>query len=89
MRVFTKEELWQLRNEIVLNSLYLKDYSNLFEIPEDVCYNFFEGYVEELCLQAEDEGFKWEDIIDVFNKYDTPENLYYYYSCCENAFDYL
>ena len=89
MRVFTQVELWQLRNEIVLNSLYLKDYSNSFEIPEDVCYNFFEGYVEELCLQAEDEGFKYEDIIDVFNKYDTPENLHYYYATCENAFDYL
>ena len=89
MRVFTKEELWQLRNQIVLNSLYLKDYSNLFEIPEDICHDFFEGYVEELCLQAKDDDFEGEDIIDVFNKYDTPENLYNYYTSCENPFDYL
>lgn len=88
MRVFTKEELWQLRNEIVLNSLYLKDYSNLFEIPEEVCYNFFEGYVEELCLMAKDDNF-YEDTIDIINFYDTPENLYRYYASCENAFDYL
>ena len=89
MRVFTKEELWQLRNQIVLNSLYTEHYSNTFGIPEDVCFNFFEGYIEEVCLKAEDDNFESEDIIDVFNEYDTPENLYRYYTTCENPFDYL
>ena len=88
MRVFTKVELWQLRNEIVLNSLYEKDYSNSFGISEGVCQDFFDGYVEELCLKAKDDDFN-EDFVDILNFYDTPDNLFNYYSSCENAFDYI
>ena len=43
----TKEQLWKLRKEIVLGSLYIDDYKNSFGInPENVC-DFFNSFIED------------------------------------------
>ena len=51
---FNKQDLEQLRKEIVLNSLYISDYNNSFNIdPHSVC-DFFDGfisYMEELASE--------------------------------------
>lgn len=89
--MLSKKDLWKLRKEIVLNSLYLSDYENSFDIPkEDVC-NFFDGYVEELYyIMLEEIG---EDKVKELNdkeyyeelfKRDTEDNLYNYYYGIEN-----
>lgn len=41
-------QLLQLREDIVLNSIFLNDYSNRFGINENECINFFDGYVDYL-----------------------------------------
>ena len=81
--LLTREELWDLRNEIVLNSLYTSDYENTHHIlPRDV-QDFFDGYVEYLYELAEENGEK-PDIQDLCIKYDNPDNLENWYNCFED-----
>ena len=77
----TKEQLWKLRKEIVLGSLYIDDYKNSFGInPENVC-NFFDSFIED--AQQDDEGnYNNREIKD----FDNAEELYNYYLSCENPF---
>ena len=90
----SSKDLWRLRQEIVLNSLYLSDYENSFNIPIDDCCRFFEGYFEELCYILQDEIGE-----DEYNKLgsdefykrvfalDNEDNLYnYYYGIEDNPF---
>jgi len=77
----TKEQLWNLRKEIVLGSIYINDYKNSLNInPQAVC-NFFDSFIED--AQQDDEGNfnnrKTED-------FDNAEELYNYYFSCENPF---
>ena len=69
----TKEQLWKLRQEIVLNSLFLKDYNNSFGIDVKECNSFFDGYVEYLNELAEADGGVTHE--DTFKQYDNPTNL--------------
>ena len=44
--MWTKENLWKLRKEIKLGSLFITDYRNSFGIdPRKVC-DFFDGFLE-------------------------------------------
>lgn len=81
--LLTKEELWDLRKEIVLNSLFTSDYENTHHIlPKDV-QDFFDGYIEYLYELAEENGEK-PDIQDLCIKYDNPDNLENWYNCFED-----
>ena len=84
--MLTRKQLKQLRNEIVLNSLFLKDYSNTLYISEKTVYNFFEAYIENLYDIAASDNFNSKDIIDILEKYDNIDNLYNYYidSCIDD-----
>ena len=77
----TKENLWKLRKEIVLNSLYLSDYENSFGIDEEDLLYFFEGYLEDLGYLMEEniENYFDEMFFDYLGEYDTEDNLYSYY----------
>lgn len=77
--MLTKKQLKQLRKEITLNSLYLKDYNNNLFIKEKTACNFFDGYIEYLYEIAHENNFKSNDVIDVLNEYDNIENLFNYY----------
>jgi hypothetical protein len=74
----TKQQLWKLRQEIVLNSLFIYDYENSFKFnANDVC-TFMEGYVEFIHeLMAEDESTD-------FNAYDNQETLYSWFNCYDD-----
>lgn len=78
-----KTQLWRLRQDIVLNSLYTSDYQNRYGIsPQDVC-SFMDGYVEELCNMAEEQGVKTDNILDVIELFDNKDNLYNYAMCID------
>lgn len=62
--MLSKRQLKQLRSEIVMNSVFLKDYSNSLNINEKTACNFFDGYSE---------------YIDDENLQDNINNLYDYY----------
>ena len=73
------EQLYALRKEITLNSLFIKDYNNSFGInPEEVC-NFFNGYVEYLYEIAEENLHSDYDFFEIVEAYDTDNNLLNYW----------
>ena len=79
---FTKENLWELRKEIVLCSYFIADYQNSMGFKPEPLFNFFDGYAEELEMQMEEKevGFKDENFFDLLGKYDNADNLWDYYS---------
>ncbi|MBQ8962487.1 MAG: hypothetical protein IJ089_13820 [Clostridia bacterium] len=83
---FTKETLWALRKEIVLNSLFIADYRNSLHIDPHMVCNFFDGFLEEVETQMEEEipGFDDAHFFDHLPKYDNPDRLWDYYSGTEN-----
>ena len=83
---FTKESLWQLRQEIVLNSLFTNDFENSFGISAETCQNFFDGYVEDLEDKAEETNKEFGVYLDAFDL-DSPDALWDYYHSGENLLD--
>lgn len=77
-----KNTLWQLRNEIMLNSLYVADYQNSFGYTAQSVCDFFDGYTEylgELATEQYGIGCSLEQIF----RFDNAENLYNWYGCFE------
>ena len=77
----TKEQLWKLRQEIVLGSLYTHDYDNSFGIDPSAVSNFFDSFIED--AQIDDYGKPNNRKTE---EYDNAEDLYNYYRSCENPF---
>jgi hypothetical protein len=76
----TKAELWAIRNEIVLGSMFITDYANTFGYnPKDLSY-FFEGYVDYLYELMEEDGAEDKD----FEKYDNEDNLLSWFYCYDD-----
>lgn len=81
--MLTKNQLKQLRNEISLNSVFLKDYSNSFYIKEKTVCAFFESFLEYI-----DELAPGMDFYDAIEKYDNIDILYnYYLDSCIDGYD--
>ena len=55
--MLTKNQLKTLRNDVVLNSLFLKDYSNNLYIKNDNVCAFFDSYMEYLNELAQNDAF--------------------------------
>lgn len=70
----TKEELWALRQEIILGSLFYRHYKNSFGIDEYTCLDFFDGYLDYIIMIANKD---FEDI--ELCEFDNESNLYDYY----------
>ena len=78
-----KEELWQLRQQCVVGSLYIADYTNNFNIDEkDVCA-FFEGYESYIDELIQEKG-KVDDYFNEFKKLDTPDTLESWHNCFDD-----
>lgn len=71
---FTKEELKQLRKEVVLYSLYQSDYENSFGLPADFVEDFFDGYADFIAEVANDP--QGEDSSNGYDNIDTLERWY-------------
>lgn len=79
-----KAQLRKLRQEIVLNSLFLNDYENSFGIDKDKVYAFFDSFVEDICEQYEEQHkTKHYTIWEVFAEYDNIDTLWEWYGCYE------
>ena len=76
----TAIELWELRKEIILNSLYVADYSNSFGFSaKDVSY-FFDGYVEYIYELMEEDNADDSQ----FRDYDNINNLWEWFNCYDD-----
>ena len=84
----TREDLAKLRDEIVLNSLFIADYENSFGFSPKSVNLFFDSYVSFLDELAEEDGVVIEDTFEFFDKYDTLDNLESWYNCYED-FDWV
>ena len=81
----TKEQLWQLRNEICLNSMFVTDYENSFGFAASSMCEFFDSYMEYLWdLANEDYGQNQPTLEDVIEEYDNADNLFDWYGCYDD-----
>lgn len=74
----TKKQLHQLRKDIILNSLIIKDYDNSLGIDAKKVYYFFDGFVDNIFTIAKENNEK-TDFDAVLKKYDNIDTLYNYY----------
>ena len=74
----TKQQLWKLRQEIVLNSLFIYDYENSFKFNASDVSVFFDGYVEFINELMEEDGN------NDFNGYDNAETLLHWFNCYDD-----
>ena len=77
----SKRNLWALRTEITLGSLYTSDYENSFQILPRIVQDFFDGYIEYLWELAEEKNNKNIDFEDLVEIYDNADNLEGWYYC--------
>lgn len=89
--MLSKKQLAQLRQDIVLNSLYTSDYENRFEIDAKKVQDFMDGYFEELCEITHEElgdneykKLSDDSFYDEIFKRDNLDNLYNYYLSIED-----
>jgi hypothetical protein len=66
----TQKELWALRKEVCLNSLYVADFNNSFGFNAEDVSNFFDGYVSYLDEMAQELGGEWYQYDSHFNLWD-------------------
>lgn len=95
---FTREDLAQLRSEVVLNSLYESDYQNSFGISQHSASLFFDSYLEDISDRAREDGYLWDYAepgstyyqegyhtwSEFLEKYDTLDNLVSWWGCYED-----
>lgn len=79
--MWTKNKLWALRRQIVLNSLYVADYRNDMGVEEHACCDFFDGYMSFITELMAEDGISDDRIFAHLDAYDTPENLENWYGC--------
>lgn len=79
----TKEKLWELRQEIVLNSLYYADYENSMGYTPHSVSGFFDGYLYHLGELMKEDGFGDDQFFEKLPVYDTLENLWDWYEADE------
>ena len=75
---FTDNELEQLRDDIVLGSIYESDYKNRFNISPKFISDFFEGY-DDFLYEIKDNPDMEDSGDDPTNDYDNIHNLSNWY----------
>ena len=69
-------ELWEIRQKVVVGSIYVSDYAVEGYHTNDIC-EFFDGYAEFLVGLSEEYGLDW-------GEYDNAENLYRWFCCFDD-----
>ena len=75
-----QDELWKLRSEIVLNSLFVSDFRNSFGFDANSMCDFFDGYYDYLYDLYLD--YIYEKGIDIpfdVSMFDNSDNLFDWY----------
>ena len=83
--MLSKKDLQLLRNEIILNSLFISDYENSFGLDPGEVNAFFDGYLDYLEDLMLENDCTDENYFDNLEKYDTLENLWNYYNELEEV----
>lgn len=77
--VWTEETLWELRQQITLNSLYVASYENKMGVDASAACDFFEGYMDYLedIVKAEERDPSLDNIFAE----DNSNNLWCWFLC--------
>lgn len=77
----TQAQLWKLRLEIVLNSLYYSDYENSLGLNRRIVSVFFDGFLEfvEEEMKEDIADFTDNDFFRHLPAYDNSEYLWQYF----------
>lgn len=88
MKKLNMGQLWNLRQEIILNSLYLDDYDNSFGLDKDNLCVFFDGYLDYLEDEMKYNIENYDDnmFFEYLSDYDNKDNLYDWYMMIEDNF---
>ena len=83
---WNKEQLWKLRQEVPIGSLFIQDYNNSFGVDPWDASEFFDGYLDSLedKMEYQISGFKDAEFWKRLSKFDYTENLEDWYECFEN-----
>lgn len=82
----TVPQLVELRKQIVLGSLFTKDFENDLDIDARDCQNFFDGYLDFINELMEEDDVDISSFWDVIDCYDNKFTLEEYYCMCEYPF---
>jgi hypothetical protein len=74
----TEEDLWSLREEVVLGSIYTADFINSFGFDAHDVQDFFDNYCDVLNETAKEHGGEWTD-------YDSKESLWSYFLSADTS----
>ena len=80
----TDKALLELRQDIILDSVFVSDYENRFNIdPKQVC-DFFDGYGDYLQVLMNEDGKDGDNnYFALRSQYDNDTNLLAWYGCFE------
>lgn len=78
------DELWELRQEICLNSIYYTDYYNKFKLCNHKLCDFFDWYLDFLCNTENWAEFKLNDNCEISKDIDTDEDFLKVIKCYDN-----
>lgn len=79
----TKEELWELRQQISLNSLYISNYKNTFGFSCQSMCHFFDGYFDYIWEMAE-EKYGNDVEMNYVLCFDNEDNLWNWFNCYDD-----
>lgn len=84
----TNEVILDLRKQIVLNSIYLRDYENDYNFDPKEVITFFDGYLDYIGEIMEEDGISDEEFWERLPDYDNEKYLLGWYDCFdENPFN--
>lgn len=83
---FSKEDLWKLRCEVSVNSLYYSDYQNSFGLDTHSVYDFFDSWLSYMQNEMEEDRHKdaGDKFFDYFDQYDNADFLWSWFMCYED-----
>lgn len=76
----TQTELWGIRKQIVLNSIYIADYDTKEGYNPHDLYYFFDGYIEYLYELMDEDGVTEDNL----SRYDNSDNLWGWFCCYDD-----
>ena len=81
---FDSDDLWNLRQQIVLNSLFIADYRNNMGIDENSVCEFFDGFMSYITELGREAGIPDEEWTEFWAKYDNKEYLEEWFYCFDD-----
>ena len=77
-RQLTDDELWELREQITLCSLFTKDFENDFGIDAHKVQDYFDAFADTIHEAMEEDGLDDSEYFNNLSEYDTKEFLLYF-----------